>query len=259
VCFNKKKIFIFKYYLDDSMNEISEELRNLCLRIQENKKIFENSQNSSFDELKTICNNSSQMVAIFEFENLSYSMVYANKSAYEFLGTTEEEINRLGFKYILKLIHPENITAIYQLIKFYNDINNSNKSFSYMYYLKSNKGWEWAYASVKPAIINENGEVRYLIGVGCSIDDILRTKRQVKLFQNNFTFFEDSIHKFLSLTTREKEILKLISDELTSKEIANKLNISPLTVNTYRKNLIEKLNIKSSIRLVKYSLLFDLI
>ena len=61
------------------MNEISEELRNLCLRIQENKKIFENSQNSSFDELKTICNNSSQMVAIFEFENLSYSMVYAKK------------------------------------------------------------------------------------------------------------------------------------------------------------------------------------
>jgi hypothetical protein len=74
VCFNKKKIFIFKYYLDDSMNEISEELRNLCLRIQENKKIFENSQNSSFDELKTICNNSSQMVAIFEFENLFYGI-----------------------------------------------------------------------------------------------------------------------------------------------------------------------------------------
>lgn len=241
------------------MNEILDELNLLFSKIQENKKLFEFSDNMSLDELKKVCDNSSQMVSIFEFENFSYSMVYSNKSAYEFLGTTEEETNKLGFKYILKLVHPENISAIYLLIKFFNEQHNSDKIFSHTYCIKSKNGWEWTYASVKPAIIGENGDVKYLIGVGCSVDDMLKTKRQIKLFRNNFSFYEENVSKFLALSDREKEILKLISQELTSKEIASKLYISPLTVDTYRKNLIEKLDVKSSIGLVKYSLLFNLI
>jgi DNA-binding CsgD family transcriptional regulator len=62
-----------------------------------------------------------------------------------------------------------------------------------------------------------------------------------------------------SLTEREKEVLKLIAMELTSKEIGELLFISPLTVDTHRKHLIEKLKVKSSIGLIKYALLFNLV
>ncbi|HUM50400.1 MAG TPA: LuxR C-terminal-related transcriptional regulator [Chitinophagales bacterium] len=199
------------------------------------------------------------MVSIFEFENFSYSMVYANSSAYSFLGVTEEEINRLGFKYILKLIHPENISSIYLLIKFYNDSNNKNNTFSHTYYLKSKNGWEWTYASVKPAILNSDGGVKYLIGVGCSVDDLLKNKKQVSAFRKNINFLEDNTEKYLILSDREKEVLELICEEYTSKEIALRLSISALTVDTHRKNLIDKLGVKSSIGLVKYAILFNLL
>ena len=59
------------------------------------------------------------------------------------------------------------------------------------------------------------------------------------------------------LTGREREILNLIASEMTSIEIAEALHIEPSTVDTHRKHLIQKLNVKSSIGLVKYALIFN--
>ena len=58
---------------------------------------------------------------------------------------------------------------------------------------------------------------------------------------------------FSSLTSREKEILKLISKELSTKEIANDLSISTHTVETHRKNLIRKLKVKNVVGLALYA------
>ncbi|MFM2047825.1 MAG: hypothetical protein RI955_371 [Bacteroidota bacterium] len=55
------------------------------------------------------------------------------------------------------------------------------------------------------------------------------------------------------LSSREISILKLIIQELSSVEIANKLHLSIYTVDTHRKNILKKTNTKSSIGLVKYA------
>lgn len=54
------------------------------------------------------------------------------------------------------------------------------------------------------------------------------------------------------LTRREKEVIKLIIEGLTSELIAEKLFLSPLTVSTHRKNVLSKLNLKNTAMLVKY-------
>jgi len=54
-----------------------------------------------------------------------------------------------------------------------------------------------------------------------------------------------------SLTLREKEILNLIVEENTTKEIAQKLHICPSTVETHRLKLIQKLDVKNSAGLVR--------
>jgi len=53
------------------------------------------------------------------------------------------------------------------------------------------------------------------------------------------------------LTRREIEVLKYISEGFTNPEIADKLFISPLTVDSHRKNLILKLNAKNTASLIK--------
>lgn len=53
------------------------------------------------------------------------------------------------------------------------------------------------------------------------------------------------------LTRREKEVLQLIMDEMTTQEIADKLFLSPKTVETHRLNLLQKLGVRNTAGLVK--------
>ncbi len=53
------------------------------------------------------------------------------------------------------------------------------------------------------------------------------------------------------LTQRESEILVLVGEGLTTHQIANKLSLSIHTVNTHRKNISKKLNIKHPVHLIK--------
>lgn len=55
------------------------------------------------------------------------------------------------------------------------------------------------------------------------------------------------------ITERELEVLKLLAQELTSKQIAEKLFISERTVETHRKNLMRKTGANNAIGLVRYA------
>jgi DNA-binding NarL/FixJ family response regulator len=70
------------------------------------------------------------------------------------------------------------------------------------------------------------------------------------LLQESITGQRRSIFE-VPLTKREKEILKLIADGLSSQEIADKLFISLRTVETHRLNLNQKLDVKNTAGLVK--------
>lgn len=55
------------------------------------------------------------------------------------------------------------------------------------------------------------------------------------------------------LTTREREIIRLITQGCTSQEIAEKLFISYFTVGKHRKNILRKLELKNTAELVSYA------
>ena len=61
------------------------------------------------------------------------------------------------------------------------------------------------------------------------------------------------------LTPREIEVVRLIWEELSTKEIAVKLRISPRTVEAHRWNIAVKLRAKSTIGIIKFALKADII
>jgi DNA-binding NarL/FixJ family response regulator len=60
--------------------------------------------------------------------------------------------------------------------------------------------------------------------------------------------------KLTNLSEREIEIITLIAQELSTNQIAEKLFLSPATVETHRHNILKKLGIKNSIGLVKFAM-----
>jgi len=81
------------------------------------------------------------------------------------------------------------------------------------------------------------------------LNNLLESKKQNK----------EAEKKNVALTKREKEIIKQIAEELSNQQIADKLNISLRTVETHRRNIMQKLNVKNAVSLVRYAVQNELI
>ncbi len=82
----------------------------------------------------------------------------------------------------------------------------------------------------------------------------------IKTVYSNKTFYDDAIgfndrsnKEVIMLSTREKEILRLIGDGKTSQEIADQLFIGKSTVDTHRKNILRKMSIQGKTDLIRFA------
>ncbi len=91
----------------------------------------------------------------------------------------------------------------------------------------------------------------------------LSNEMSMKLIEKMFDDKEkDEISRIprkAEITRRELDIIRLIAEEMTNAEIAKKLNNSPMTIITHRKNLLRKLGVKNTAGLVKYAVLNGLL
>jgi DNA-binding NarL/FixJ family response regulator len=99
----------------------------------------------------------------------------------------------------------------------------------------------------EPALLKE--AIYNVLQNGFHYSDLV-TGRMIHSLQNGSSTHEHSTPK---LTEREMEFLKLTCTELTYKEIADQMNVSPRTVDGYRDALFEKLGVKSRVGLCLYA------
>ena len=117
----------------------------------------------------------------------------------------------------------------------------------------------------EPSIINQmikNGVKGYLLK-NVTEDELINAITQVH--QGNF-YFSSEVQKILAdsvtqdssdkpkLTRREKHVLTLIADGKTTNNIAEELFISPLTVETHRRNLMQKMEVSNAASLIKVAI-----
>ena len=99
-------------------------------------------------------------------------------------------------------------------------------------------------------------------------DELLRVMRLVAQGQQcfpykppvvNSTFVDtDPFLKQFQLTKREAELLQFIKQNYTNQQMANHLHLSIYTVETHRKNIMQKLNLKNPVELTRFILQYNL-
>lgn len=91
-----------------------------------------------------------------------------------------------------------------------------------------------------------------------AIESCMKGEKFTVPTQNKFTQSSlkanDKQLKDVTLTSREKQILKLITEEIGNSEIALTLDISKRTVETHKKNLILKLGVTNTVGLIKIAI-----
>lgn len=97
--------------------------------------------------------------------------------------------------------------------------------------------------------IHVDGYLDKQLGIEETLESLETVMRGEKYIDKNIkTMLE--IGKWLDISDREKEIITLLSEGLTQKEIANQLYISNRTVETHIKNLSKKMGAKNSVHLI---------
>ena len=92
--------------------------------------------------------------------------------------------------------------------------------------------------------------------------DAIETVNRGKIFLSNeaeLTVQKNENSNIPVITRREKEVLLLIADGMTNNEIALKLFISATTVDTHRKNLLAKFEVKNTASLIRMATQIQLI
>lgn len=149
---------------------------------------------------------------------------------------------------VSKEILAKNPTANIVILSMYNDEDYISRCLEYGvkgYVVKSESGNELEYA-IKSVLSGNNYFSR------------LAQEAIFKKYTNNV--IQKSQHKnAVQLTRREVEIVILISEGLTSQQMADKLFISPRTVETHRANLMKKVGVRNVVELVKKAVALKLI
>lgn len=126
------------------------------------------------------------------------------------------------------------------ILSMYDDEDYINRCLEYGvkgYVVKNESGGELDYA-IKAVLQGKNYFSRQAQNVIFKRHSQNVTKKKQK---------DDDIH----LTQREREIIKLIAEGLTSQQMADQLFISPRTVETHRANVMKKIGVKNAVELVK--------
>ena len=134
-------------------------------------------------------------------------------------------------------------------------------------------------SKIKPIVISMHSDGNYIAKCAKSgaygyllknADEIELTKAIRMVYKGNKYFNAEISEKMINfmseqsvsenlLSNKETEVLELISEGLTTKEIASKLFVSARTIETHRANVLKKLEVKNTAELIKKATKINLI
>ena len=191
-----------------------------------------------------------------------WSVAWISKRGLQQLGVSLEDITKItAEEYYTRYFNGDDakdyVPKILGLIEQNNDEDLC--TFFQQVRFSNSSDWNWHMSSVKVYIRDDENKPLLVITIALPIDSMhhMTVKASRLLEENNF--LRNNYHHFTKLSTREREILGLMALGKSSSETAEKLFISPSTVETHRKNIKQKLNTHSYYEICQYARAFDLI
>jgi DNA-binding CsgD family transcriptional regulator len=181
----------------------------------------------------------------------SYIHFY-NKAGIDGTGKSVDEIRAMGIQYVLDHAHPETLKRVLtQRANDYDQLGIGGIS-SLFQQLRFDReaDWQWYFSSGK--FIKDD----LVLSFTQRIDRLGHLTPKIEKILDDHYQMRQTLPKYLLLTKREREILKLITLGVSSMQIAEQLFISLHTVNTHRKNIKEKLDAKSLSEIVRIGSVF---
>ncbi|WP_411894895.1 LuxR C-terminal-related transcriptional regulator [Winogradskyella sp. A2] len=208
---------------------------------------------------------SSTFFCVTNTQSLSFEFVSKNFNSC--LGLNSDELMEKGMRYFWGRIHPEDIDnwlkALNELMEFtignIEEKKRQNANYTWNYRFKNaNDVYVNIVQNTTPLAFDSKGKPIIGLAHYTVLDPGLKLEisASAKLLNNNkeyeTVYFNTYSQKLLNggISNRERDVIRLLIQDLSSKEISKKLNISSHTVDTHRRNILKKLNISSTGELI---------
>jgi DNA-binding NarL/FixJ family response regulator len=104
-------------------------------------------------------------------------------------------------------------------------------------------------------VLKSDGEDKLIEAVGALANHFpFFSTKAAELLLNDLIKSREKRHKTPELTHRERDVLQLLADGKSNREIASRLEISAKTVETHRSSIMRKLRLNSITELVRYAI-----
>jgi DNA-binding CsgD family transcriptional regulator len=211
------------------------------------------------DEIKSIEKNLPAMIIIHDIRDST--VVYMSEMALQGLGVNLKELIDMGLEYHERFFNAEDAKDYVPKILGLLERNNDDEIVSFFQQVRQmpNLEWAWFLSSIKILLRDKDNKPVLTLTTSIPVDaqHHIAAKSQRILDENNF--LRKNIQIFSKLSSREKEVLKLLALGHSSPEISEILFISDMTATTHRRNIKEKLQAKSQYDYIRFAHAFDLI
>lgn len=209
------------------------------------------------DELEFLRNTMDNLPAVVYINELgkpgdmtTLRNIWMNQRCLEIFNRSQEEITAMGYRFVEGVIHPDDMEIIPSSINVvYNFVEETILVYMYRVRKYGTEDYGWYYFQGRVISAFDDGLPKQLLTIGMEVTDSMHTHNQLNSAFKKISQLKYAL-KLSTLTTREKEVLHLITKGKTDKSISEKLNISIQTAKKHRNNLIEKTGVANTAELV---------
>uniref|UniRef100_UPI0032170B98 LuxR C-terminal-related transcriptional regulator n=1 Tax=uncultured Draconibacterium sp. TaxID=1573823 RepID=UPI0032170B98 len=246
-------------HLQKSIKDHSRIFENICIRPEDID--YEKAEREFLPFLRLIDSLQTSIVIAFDFYKRDY--FYFSKNFNSIFGFHNNCLPLTDHKWFRQRFHPDdyiiNTGSIWTLKYFYQLPVEERKNIRLIHEFRiKNDNNEWIRLLIQNEILELDKKGNMWLDLKlCDFSPnqdldmpghfILRNKLSGEVIYS----VRGNNPEVKNVSSREQEVLSLISEGMKSKEIADKLFISANTVNNHRRNLIEKLNVSNSSEAVK--------
>ncbi len=219
--------------------------------------------------LDGILNNLPHVIFILDYQKREY--LHLNEQCEQLMGYTPQEVMKEGIPHhIRNNMHPDDLVIlsqeVFQRFLEYTRSFSKNKLKKLRFSLNFRyKRKDQVYINVlqQYVVLKSDDDGNPIITLGTWTDiSAFKTDNKVVFSINQYdktTGFSvittDTFpHVRISISKRENEVLNLLAKGLSSKQIADKLNLSLHTVNAHRRNILNKTKSKNTAELITYAI-----
>ncbi len=243
------------------------------------KDNWQNDEKIASSELNLHISNYNRMDELLPHDPRFYVLLNLHTMEYDFLGSAQEaltgysndEVAKRGLKFLMEQMHPDDAPYIardayqrFSEMALQEPVSQRKNLLLHENYRFRHKDGEWLHLIEHVWIVklDDDGNphmtlshVYQLPSINPFRGNILIKKLQADntyktLYSQTYPRSEEAIN----VSPREVEIVQLIARGLKGKEIADRLHISYETVRTHRKNILSKLELKTSGELTAFAI-----